>query len=57
VPPHGFDPNEYVSPADVASMLDDDWEVVVDDRRPRYVVAGAGAGPTHDIVLHAQRVR
>jgi SAM-dependent methyltransferase len=54
---HGFDPNDYVSPADVASMLDDDWEVVVDERRPRHVAAGAGAGHTHDVILHAQRVR
>jgi SAM-dependent methyltransferase len=54
---HGFDPNDYVSPADVASMLDDDWEVVVDERRPRRVASGAGAGHTHDIILHARRVR
>jgi SAM-dependent methyltransferase len=54
---HGFDPDDYVSPADVASMLDDDWEVVVDERRARNVVSGAGAGHTHDLVLHAQRMR
>ena len=55
---HGFDPDDYVLPANVASMLDDDWQVVVDERRPRHVVAGAGAGHTHDdVILHAQRVR
>jgi hypothetical protein len=32
--------------------------VVIDERRPRHVVAGAGAGHTHDdVILHAQRVR
>jgi SAM-dependent methyltransferase len=54
---HGFDPDDYMLPANIASMLDDDWQVVVDGRRPRHVVAGAGAGHTHDIILHAQRVR
>jgi SAM-dependent methyltransferase len=54
---HGFDPNDYVFPADVASILDDGWEVIVDERRPRHVVAGAGAGHTHDVILHAQRLR
>lgn len=54
---HAFDPNKYVMPADVASMLGDGWEVVVDELRPRHVIAGAGAGHTHDVVLHATRVR
>jgi SAM-dependent methyltransferase len=54
---HGFDPKDYVCPADVASMLDDGWEVVVDERKSRHVVAGAEAGHTHDVILHAQRVR
>jgi SAM-dependent methyltransferase len=52
---HGFD--DYVLPANVASMLDTDWQVVVDERRPRHVVVGAGAGHTHDVILHARRVR
>lgn len=54
---HGFDPDDYVAPGDVSSLLDDDWSVVVDERRPRHVDAGAGAGHTHDLVLHAVRVR
>jgi hypothetical protein len=32
---HGFDPDDYVSPADVASVLDDGWQIEVDERRPR----------------------
>jgi SAM-dependent methyltransferase len=53
----GFDPADYVSPADVARLLDADWEVEVDGRRPRHVAAGAGAGHTTDVVLRARRLR
>lgn len=52
----GFDPADYVAPADVAAVLDDGWAVTVDERRPRHVASGAGAGHTHDVVLHARRV-
>ncbi|MGD0312483.1 MAG: class I SAM-dependent methyltransferase [Acidimicrobiales bacterium] len=53
---HGFDPADYVSPGDVASFLDDSWQVTFDERRPRRVHAGAGAGHSHDVVLHARRL-
>lgn len=55
---HGFDPNDYVSPSDIASLLDESWQVTFDERRPRHVNtgAGAGAGHTHDVVLHALRL-
>jgi SAM-dependent methyltransferase len=53
---HGFDPTDYVSPSDVASLLDEGWQVTFDERRPRRVHAGAGAGHSHDVVLHAQRL-
>ena len=32
----GFDPAAYVSPADVAARLDEDWAVEVDDERARH---------------------
>jgi SAM-dependent methyltransferase len=51
----GFDPADYVSPADVAALLDDGWQVEVDERRPRHVDSGAGAHHTHDLVLKARR--
>lgn len=54
---HGFDPADYVMPADVAALLDDGWDVEVDERRIRDVPAGAGSGHTHDEVLRARRVR
>lgn len=54
---HGFDPADYVSPADVAARLDGDWRVEVDEKRPREVAGGAGAHHTHDLVLRARRLR
>jgi SAM-dependent methyltransferase len=52
-----FDPAAYVSPADVARLLDADWEVEVDELRPRHVASGAGAHHTADVVLRARRRR
>jgi SAM-dependent methyltransferase len=53
---HGFDPADYVSPGDVSSLLDETWQVTFEPRRPRHVDAGAGAGHSHDVVLHARRL-
>lgn len=52
----GFDPADYVQPADVAALLDDDWHLVVDEKRPRRVESGAGAGHSVDHVLAARRL-
>jgi len=54
----GFDPAAYVSPAMVAALLDDDWQVELDEQRPR-VAPGSGAGAHHadDLVLRARRLR
>jgi SAM-dependent methyltransferase len=54
---HGFDPADYVSPADVAALLGPDWDVRIDQRRPRGTTTGAGAHHTHDVVLRAHRRR
>ncbi len=53
----GFDPTEYVAPPDVAALLDGAWRVEVDERQPRDVRTGAGAGHTLDVVLRARRLR
>jgi len=53
----GFDPADYVSPDDVARLLDDDWAVQVHERRARRVASGAGAHHTADVVLRARRLR
>jgi SAM-dependent methyltransferase len=54
---HGFDPEDYVSPADVAALIGPDWRVELDERRPRDTATGAGAHHTHDVVLCAERLR
>jgi SAM-dependent methyltransferase len=54
---HGFDPDDYISSGDVSSLLGDDWTIIVDERRPRHLASGAGAGHSHDLVLHARRLR
>jgi SAM-dependent methyltransferase len=52
----GFDPADYVGPADVAALLGDGWRVEVDEERPRDITGGAGAHHTHDLVLRARRL-
>ncbi len=55
---HGFDPAEFVMPADVRALLNDDWAVEVDEQRSRQVPeSGAGAGHADDLVLRARRLR
>ena len=42
----------------VAALLDDDWQVEVDEQRPRIAPdGGAGAHHTDDLVLRARRLR
>ncbi|MDX3520068.1 class I SAM-dependent methyltransferase [Streptomyces scabiei] len=54
----GFDPADYVWPSMVAELLDDDWEIEVDEQRPRVAPdGGAGAHHTDDLVLRARRLR
>lgn len=54
----GFDPGDYVWPAMVTALLDDDWEIELDEQRPRTAPdGGAGAHHTDDLVLRARRLR
>jgi SAM-dependent methyltransferase len=54
----GFDPADYVWPATVATLLDDDWNVELNEQRPRVAPeGGAGAHHAHDLVLRARRLR
>ena len=50
---HGFDPDDYVGPADVAALLDGDRRGEGDERHPWAITGGAGAHHTHDLVLPA----
>jgi SAM-dependent methyltransferase len=54
----GFDPADYVWLPMVAALLNDDWEIEVDEQRARIAPeGGAGAHHTHDLVLRARRLR
>lgn len=52
---HGFDPDEWVGPHDIATLLGPDWTIEVDEVRARMIKGGAGAHHTHDVVLRARR--
>lgn len=54
---HGFDPADYVAPADVAALLHDDWHVEADEKRPCTITGGAGSHHTHDLLLRARSPR
>lgn len=54
----GIDPADYVWPSMVAALLDDDWQIEVDEQRPREAPeVGAGAHHIEDVVLRARRLR
>jgi SAM-dependent methyltransferase len=54
----GDDPADYVWPSMIAALLGDDWQVEVDEERPRVAPeGGAGAHHTDDVVLRARRLR
>ena len=54
----GCDPADHVSPAQVAALLDEDWELQVHEQRPRVAPSGgAGAHHADDEVLRARRLR
>ena len=54
---HGFHADDYVSPAQIAALLDDSGQVEVDETRPRQVATGAGSHHTRDVILRARRLR
>lgn len=53
---HGFDPDDYVSPGDVAALLGEGWRIEVDERRARTVSGGSGAHHANDLVIRARRL-
>ena len=52
---HGFEVADYVQPADVLARLVVEWQVEVDETRPRIDPAPEGSPHTHDTVLRAKR--
>ncbi len=53
---HGFNLRDYVGPSHVAALLGDNWEIEVDETRPRHVATGAGSHHTEDVILRARRL-
>jgi SAM-dependent methyltransferase len=51
---HGFELTDYVHPADVRAHLDEQWEIEVDETRPRVDPPHEGSPHTHDTVLRAR---
>lgn len=51
---HGFDPADFVQPADIGARLGDGWTVEVSETRGRGIPAGNGAH-INDEVLRARR--
>ncbi|RJQ82094.1 class I SAM-dependent methyltransferase [Amycolatopsis panacis] len=55
--PNGdFDPDDYYQPEEIARLLGQAWNVLVNETRPRTTPAPAGTHHTHDTVLRAQRL-
>jgi SAM-dependent methyltransferase len=53
-----FDPADYVWPSMIFALLDDDWQVELNEQRPRIAPeGGAGAHHAEDVVLRARRLR
>jgi len=53
-----FDPADYVWPSMVTALLDEDWDVELDEQRPRVAPpGGAGAHHADDLVLRVRRLR
>ena len=53
---HGVNPADYVGPWHIAPLLDDGWEIEINERRARHLTAGAGAHHSEDVILVARRV-
>lgn len=52
---HGFEVSDYVQPDDIATALDDGWDVEVHETRPRVDPTPEGSPFTHDAVLRVRR--
>lgn len=52
---HGINPDDYVQAHDVATFLDDGWEIETYETRPRVMPPGQDSPHGDDIVLMARR--
>ena len=51
----GFEPTDYVEPADVSALLDNNWIVETYETRPRITPSPLASPFSHDTVLRARR--
>jgi SAM-dependent methyltransferase len=51
------DPRDFYQPSEVAGLLDEAWEIEVDETRPRTAANPEGAHHSHDTVLRARRLQ
>ncbi|GGX06943.1 class I SAM-dependent methyltransferase [Streptomyces lomondensis] len=54
--PEGFDPDDYYWLDDIAPLLGPDWDILVDETRPRVAPPPAGTHHARDSVLRARRL-
>lgn len=55
LPPNDeFDPRDYYQPDEVAGLLGCDWDILVNEARPRTAPAPAGTHHIRDVVLRAR---
>lgn len=52
---HGFEPADYIEPADVAARLDESWSIEVNETRPRSTAPRPDSPFRQDVVLRARR--
>jgi len=52
---HGHELTDYIQPADIGARLDEQWELAVDEIRPRVDPVPEGSPHVHDAVLRAKR--
>lgn len=54
---HGFDPDDFVAPADMLRVLEAEgtWDIEKQELRPREVAGGAGAHHKADLVVRARK--
>ncbi|MFF3568461.1 class I SAM-dependent methyltransferase [Nocardia jiangxiensis] len=54
-PDGDMNPRDFYQPAEIATLLDENWIILIDETRPRTAPAPAGTHHTSDTVLRAQR--
>ncbi len=54
---HGFEPDDYLQPGDVAQALSGEWTIEVHETRPRATPPSGQSPHAGDVILKARRMR